>query len=538
MSKAAGKAAGAVGSISGALGGMDGAAGKAVGSISKLMGALATGGPLGLAVAGVTALIGAFQSWREEQEKARQEQERMRFESAKQHLDSYQESVNALAASLDKAAKFQAQFNNTLAAVETNKATVAATQALIAGEKGGTNVSRAEGMRNAVAITQAQNVRNAEVAIQTARTNWRNANKAADAQKNAISGLERYRDQLQEAHRVKVHEYFASGGDEEHATAVNNAAVLLAKAEKDIAAAKDKERELTNAAIQAYNEFVRTTEALNATKAKAELENIRAENALTEAKKKEEEERVKAEQKKREEEEKAWEEEEKARQEALKETWEQVAREKERNDRFREEVRLEQKLRDAIAEEPKLQEELDKATEELKNAEYDLAAKMRKATAASIAADVIAAGGVYNPNNAPVGGRANRRRGAAANNVDNQPWLDFAKPEGWDQRWARSHQAQAAAAGIQAGLSKREQRELDRLDEKFAGGQALSDSEKRRRAELAAKDPERIRQRAEKAAEKAAQEKEAKQAAKDAAEKALQDNVKNIYELMKQLGLK
>lgn len=252
---------------------------------------------------------------------------------------------------------------------------------------------------------------------------------------------------------------------------------------------------------------------------KADLESAKAQQALKDA------------------EDKQWEEEEKARQESIEATWREVAAAQEREDKYREQIKLEQKLRDAMAEEPKLQEELDKATEELKKAEYDLANKLRNVKVASNAADIIAAGGIYNPNNAPVGGRANARRGAAANNVDNQPWLDFAKPEGWDQRWARSHRSQADALGIQAGLSKKEQRELDRLDEKFAGGQELSNSERKRREELAARDPQRLKERAEKAAEKAAQELKAKQDAKDAAEKQLQGNVKNIYELMKKLGL-
>ena len=64
---------------------------------------------------------------REEEEKTRQEQERLRFESAKRHIDSYQESVNALATSLEKVTKFQATFNNTLAAIDTNRANVQAT---------------------------------------------------------------------------------------------------------------------------------------------------------------------------------------------------------------------------------------------------------------------------------------------------------------------------------------------------------------------------------------------------------------------------
>lgn len=104
---------------------------------------------------GVTSLVSAFQSWREETKKTREEQEKLKFDSAKRQIDNYQESVNSLATSLEKVAKFQATFNNTLASVQTNQSTIEATKALIAGEKGGTEVTRAEGQQKATAITQA-----------------------------------------------------------------------------------------------------------------------------------------------------------------------------------------------------------------------------------------------------------------------------------------------------------------------------------------------------------------------------------------------
>lgn len=70
LSQTAGRASGAIGTLAGSFGGLGGTAGKAVGAISKLTGALAMGGPVGVAVAGVTALVGAFQSYKEKQEEA------------------------------------------------------------------------------------------------------------------------------------------------------------------------------------------------------------------------------------------------------------------------------------------------------------------------------------------------------------------------------------------------------------------------------------------------------------------------------------
>lgn len=77
-------------------------------------------------------------------------------------------------------------------------------------------------------------------------------------------------------------------------------------------------------------------------------------------------------------------------------------------------------------------QELESATKELANAQWQYAQRLKDARDAQAAVGVIQNGGVWNPNGAPIGGRANPRRGAAANNVDNQGFNDFAKPEGWD----------------------------------------------------------------------------------------------------------
>jgi hypothetical protein len=113
-------------------------------------------------------------------------------------------------------------------------------------------------------------------------------------------------------------------------------------------------------------------------------------------------------------------------------------------------------------------EKIKRIDDEIKDAKEDLKLAIGRAKKAYDAAAAIANGGIWNPNNAPVGGRANARRGASANNVDNQPWQDFAKPEGWDTRWAQTHRGQAEAAGIEAGLTKKEQQEYDRLAGKAA----------------------------------------------------------------------
>ena len=300
-----------------------------------------------------------------------------------------------------------------------------------------------------------------------------NANKAADAQRKAIKGLEAYAKSAQES-VLKLGTVDLA--DEEGLKELSRRRAILSKAEANLATAKEKEKELTNAVIQANNEYVKAQEALNATKVKAELENVRAENAVVDAKKKAEEDRLKEEQKRRDEEEKEWEEEERARQEAIKETWEQVTREKERNDRFREEERMEKKLREEIAKEPQLREELNRATEDLKNAEYDLANKLRNL-------DVLSRGwrGGPVPEGQIIGNGFNssNRYGARTNVSKNDA--------GYNERIQAGYERNARSQGY--GLSASEQREYDNLTRKFLseaeGKTRMSDKERQRMHELA-----------------------------------------------------
>ena len=65
-------------------------------------------------------------------------------------------------------------------------------------------------------------------------------------------------------------------------------------------------------------------------------------------------------------------------------------------------------------------------------------------------------GGIYNPNNQGLnpngvfaGGRARGNTGPASNNADNEAnFNDFAKANGWDDRWVKSHPALAKKMGI------------------------------------------------------------------------------------------
>lgn len=518
MSRAAGQAASAVGSLGGQLEGMSGQAGQAVGAVSRLLGALAMGGPLGLAVAGVTALVGAFQALSEEEEKARQEMEKARYDAAKRAIDGYQQSVTALASSLDKAAKNQATFANTLAAIGTSQASVAATNAMIAGEQGGDAVSRAVGSRNATAITQAQIVKTAATAAANAQTNLRAKTSASSAQSQAVRRLEEYVANAQ-ANYDKLSRNL-DPTDEEQRKAVTTAAKLLSRAEKNLADARDKEAEMSRDAVQAHNDYVRSLEALQAARAKAQYENLRAENAVTEAKKKAEEERIKKE-------EQLDAEDEKAREEGVKATWTEVAARVERNDKFRAEERAENQLRESIAKDAALQNELNAATEDLRNAELDYAAALRRAQTAGQNSTWQGWASANGMTDQVIGNGINgTSRYGARNNAS-------IHDAGYNARVAAGMERNAQSQGY--GLSARDRKELNRLEMK---GDDIGDADRRRRAELRARDPEWQKGQADKRAQAAKDALDAAKERRDAAEQAMQRNVAEIKRMMERLGLK
>lgn len=184
-------------------------------------------------------------------------------------------------------------------------------------------------------------------------------------------------------------------------------------------------------------------------------------------------------------------------------------------------------------------EKIKKIDVEIKDAKEELKKAIDRAKTAYDAEAAIAGGGVWNPNNAAIGGRFGGRRGASANNVDNQPWQDFAKPEGWDQRWAQTHSAEAARRGIDAGLSKKEQNEYDRLAGKFASNpEGMQDSERKRLRELAERDPARKAAKAQEEADKRAKELEAKQKQKEQIQERAYKDIAEIKQYLEGLGLK
>lgn len=102
MSKDIKDAGGAVKDLAGSMGQLGGEVGKAAGGLSKLMGLMGAG-PLGLLVAGVTAIVGAFIKWRDTM---REVEDKMNALSRSKHEDMWARMHKRIA----DAAKAQSEF--------------------------------------------------------------------------------------------------------------------------------------------------------------------------------------------------------------------------------------------------------------------------------------------------------------------------------------------------------------------------------------------------------------------------------------------
>lgn len=76
MSKQVKDATGAFGQLGGAIGGLEGPVGKAADGIGKLVGSLSAG-PIGIAIASITLIVGAFNSWKEKAEETKRANEEL-----------------------------------------------------------------------------------------------------------------------------------------------------------------------------------------------------------------------------------------------------------------------------------------------------------------------------------------------------------------------------------------------------------------------------------------------------------------------------
>jgi len=529
LSKTAGKTSGAIGRIAGAFDGLGGTVSKSVGAISGLFGAIATGGAFGAAIAGITSLVQMFKDLSDEAEKTRKVQLKAFSENMNKDIEKYGNNLEKLAASLNKVYKAQhdvaqstINLNNALTSKDVAQAQLDAFGRMQNVKESERGVVQAQANIDIAKTRGETSIRNADIQVSDAKANLETTQKAIGATSDElrrlqihISTLKGLSDAYHESSRKKNYKDDTLN-DKAHTTYM-----ALIKANK-------KEAELTERLTSLQQQAQTQSNALSSAEANAktarinaDLENAKATAALKDAEKKQ------------------WEEEDKAHDAEMKEVWEGINAQIERDNKLREEERLEQKLRDAIAKEPVLRDELDKATEELKNAEKDLANKLRN----SQVWDKGWHGGngwQGSPNNgtteAPIsqgqiignGINGSNRYGAR----NNQSVRDAA----YNARVQAGYERNARSQGY--GLSSSQRREYNDLQGKLERNGFLSDRDMKRWKELRDNDPQVQREKAKREAEKAAAEREAKAKAKETAEKKLQTNVSEIVSLMKQLGLK
>jgi len=104
MSKSVKDTTQAVGQLAGEMGGLTGTAGKVADGIGKMMGAL-TGGPLTMAIASITAIVGLLSKWKDSIEETRKKNRQM--------IEEMQDGfTNKVAFAIDHARKKAEEFLN------------------------------------------------------------------------------------------------------------------------------------------------------------------------------------------------------------------------------------------------------------------------------------------------------------------------------------------------------------------------------------------------------------------------------------------
>lgn len=483
LSKSAKKTAGAVGQLAGAFDGLGGKASKSISAVAGGLSAIATGGVFGAIIFAVTTIISLFQKMGEDNG----------MEKLNKTLDGLKENTEKISSSTSTATS---KIDKYTAAID--KLTAAHLRLSNAEAKAKKNAldESVEAMPDGTDEEQAAKIiRQAAVDKSKVQIDADSAKGAADAKvQGADNKLKALGDKLKllDDSLAKLGENLTSYDHEIAKAQQKLYARQERKAGKDeIDAAKDE----LKAAVKARNEFVAKTynpavqqkndvvnEIKTATVERQAAEQERA-NVIADNTKKL-----------------------KVAEAAYRGSLAEAANVRDRQTIEAEQVMAEQRARAAsIQMLDKREQELEDATKALADAEQQYAWKLKDARNALAAFQTIQAGGIWNPNGAQVGGRLNGRQGASANNTDNAGFSDFAKPKGWEERWAQSHADYAAANGIVTGMSKKDQREYNNLANKMVEGgrNALSKSEQKRWDELRKKDPEYQAELAEKNAEKA-----------------------------------
>lgn len=497
MSGQAKKAAGAVGQLAGAFSGLGGTASKSIGAIASGLGAIASGGIFGAIVFGVTSLVSWLQKLGEQQSPI--EQMKKNLEGIKDVTDKITTSSNNSITSIEKMARAtealaKARVRLENAQAEAQKAKIDSDIDSL--EEDGTDEGAAQNIMKRAAAEKAKVQIDADTAKRAADAIVDSLATAIDTSKDKIGVL-----------KNTLHGY----QDEKSGTFINGLDQQKDALDKEVEEAKRllyarserraSEEELKQAedqlkeAAKAYNDFINNTYNPTVHKLNDEQNNLTTQEANLKAAEQERTNVLNANTKKLEAADKRY----------IGATVE-AADARARNKIAEEQLVAEQEAYAANWQrQQEIEAELEAATKQLAQAELDAAAAQRNAANAANAAAATANGGIWNPNGVPVGGRGRPREGAAANNGDNAGFNDFAKPKGWDARFAQTHSEWAAANGIIAPLSDNDEREKARLVNKMAEGgyENLSDKDKAKWDDIKKRDPEYLAQKAEEEAEKA-----------------------------------
>lgn len=167
LSQTAGKAAGAVGRLGSVFEGIGGQVSKSVGAIASFAGAFATGGVVGLAIAGVTALAGAWQKHNAELEEAKKKAKELELEKISSSIRRYGDEIATATGKLNAMTSALVGFANARQKTLMMRGSIEAQQIRMNAE-GGTDEDKAKANLEATKIEQQSVVDAAKAGITNA----------------------------------------------------------------------------------------------------------------------------------------------------------------------------------------------------------------------------------------------------------------------------------------------------------------------------------------------------------------------------------
>lgn len=186
LSQTAGKAAGAVGRLGSAFEGIGGEVSKSVGAIAGFAGAFASGGVVGLAIAGVTALAGAWQKHNAELEETKKKTKELELDRLTSDIKKYGDEVGVAAGKVNTMTNSLIKFISARQKTLMMRGKIEAEQIRM-GAEGKDDEEKAKANLEATKIEQASSVEAANAGVTQANLN---ADRTAKNLKDAVEKLE------------------------------------------------------------------------------------------------------------------------------------------------------------------------------------------------------------------------------------------------------------------------------------------------------------------------------------------------------------